>query len=137
LFNLQWPNVDLERRQITISASSAKSRKSRSIPLNQTALGVLQDWNSQSHCSHSYVFSNRNGDKFRDIKTAWRKLLINANIENFRWHDLRHHFASKLAMAGVDLNTIRELLGHSSYEMTMRYAHLSDLHKLKAVAVLE
>ncbi len=72
----------------------------------------------------------------RDIKKSWNKILEDASVTDFRFHDLRHHFASQLAMRGVDLNTIRELLGHHSMEMTLRYAHLRPEKKTAAVDLL-
>ncbi len=70
------------------------------------------------------------------FKTAWAKLLKRADIMKFRWHDLRHHFASRLVQAGVPLNTVRDLLGHSSVAMSLRYAHLAPDQRREAVAKL-
>lgn len=70
------------------------------------------------------------------IPKAWAALMLAANIDGFRFHDLRHTFASKLVMAGVDLNTVRELLGHGDITMTLRYAHLAPEHKAAAVEKL-
>jgi integrase len=72
----------------------------------------------------------------KSLKTAWGKVAKAATLKGFTFHDLRHTFASKLVQAGVDLNTVRELLGHSDIKMTLRYAHLAPEHKAAAVAKL-
>lgn len=136
VFSLKWKNVDFDLRQITVEAADAKSRKSRHIPLNEEAYSVMVNWKSQCENSQGYVFTNKVGGRFTDTRKSWCLLLKQAEITSFRWHDLRHHFASKLAIAGVNLNTIRSLLGHSSYAITLRYAHLSEEHKADAVAML-
>jgi site-specific recombinase XerD len=90
----------------------------------------------QSGNGTGLVFPGAEGKTRNNIKKAWNNLLKTAQINNLRWHDLRHNFASKLVMAGEDLNTVRELLGHSDLKMTLRYAHLSPEHKASAVARL-
>lgn len=96
---------------------------------------VLKAWYQQT-AKNNYVFPSKNGEPFDNVKKAWIAILKNADIKNFRWHDLRHHFASRLVMVGVDLNTVRELLGHSDMSMTLRYAHLATEHKAYAVVKL-
>lgn len=135
LFNLTWRQVDFERANLTVHGYGAKSGRTRHIPMNAEALKTLTDWKAQSTGS-GLVFPNKNGSPFDNVGNSWTKLLLDASIENFRWHDLRHHFASRLVMAGVDLNTVRELLGHSDIKMTLRYAHLAPEHKAAAVAKL-
>lgn len=135
LFNLQWQDIDFKAKALAIHGAGAKSGKTRILPLNDEALGTLIKWRNQTE-SKALVFTGKNG-KLTDIKTAFTTLLKSADITNFRFHDLRHHFASKLAMAGVDLNTIRELLGHSDLQMTMRYAHLAPNIKAEAVNKLK
>jgi integrase len=135
VFKLTWPSVNLEKGMVTVTASSAKSQKSRHVPLNAEAKAVLKAWQEQGS-GEGYVFPSRDGGPLSEIKTAWLKLLRDADIKNFRWHDMRHHFASRLVMAGVDLNTVRELLGHSDIKMTLRYAHLAPEHKRAAVELI-
>jgi len=136
VFKLKWCNVNFEINQLTIVGSTAKSGKTRHIPLNKEALKTLDSWRKQRPNHETLVFTNQLGGPFDNVKKSWGSLLKMANIEDFRWHDLRHHFASKLVMAGVNLNTVRELLGHSSYAMTLRYSHLSAGHKAEAVELL-
>ena len=87
----------------------------------------------------SLVFSNRNGNRIDScaLYLAFYEALKKSKIEDFKFHDLRHTFASNLVMAGVELNDVRELLGHKKMDMTLRYAHLSPKHKTKVVSVLD
>ena len=73
----------------------------------------------------------------RDLRTGFANAMRGAGITNFRFHDLRHTFASHLVMDGVDLLTVKELLGYKSIDMTLRYSHLSASHKHKAVDSLK
>lgn len=136
LFNLEWRDVDLERAILTVRGEGAKSGRTRHIPLNSEALAVLQGWRRQRPDPDGLIFPGRNGDRLDNVRKAWMAVLADAKVQRFRWHDQRHDFASRLVMAGVDLNTVRELLGHTSYTMTLRYAHLAPEHKAAAVARL-
>jgi len=136
LFSLRWAAVDLCRRNLRVLSSASKTARSRDIPLNDEALSVLRSWKAQQKKAHELVFPSRGGLPFTTIKTAWSAVVKDANIRDFRWHDLRHTFASKLVMVGVDLNTVRELLGHADLKMTLRYSHLAPEHKASAVAKL-
>ena len=85
-----------------------------------------------------YVFYDiATGKPYQDVKRSFHTALRRAGIRDFRLHDLRHTFASHLVMSGVDLTTVRELLGHKTLTMTLRYAHLAPTHKVKAVDILD
>lgn len=136
VFSLEWQDIDFDKSQLTIRSSTAKSGKVRHIPLNSTARETLIAWRAQTGTT-GLVFKNHNGKRFDNVSTSWVKVLQDASIDDFRWHDMRHHFASWLVMLGENLNTVRELLGHSDLKMTLRYAHLAPEHKAAAVAKLD
>ncbi len=83
------------------------------------------------------MFVGRNGKPYKDVKRSFETALKRTGINDFRFHDLRHVFASHLVMGGVDITTVKELLGHKTLTMTLRYAHLAPSHKVNAVGVLE
>ena len=135
LFNVKWTDINFVSRILTVVGATAKSGKTRHIPLNDEAFEVLQKWYGHRRNSER-VFPSHDGGRMDNISTSWAKLMTDAKIKNFRFHDCRHDFASKLVMAGVDLNTVRELLGHSDIKMTLRYAHLAPQKLAAAVAKL-
>jgi site-specific recombinase XerD len=83
------------------------------------------------------VFCSRQGTPYQSFRTTFERAVRQAGIQDFTFHDLRHTFASRLVMAGVDLPTVQKLLGHKEITMTLRYAHLSNDHMQAAVKKLE
>ena len=136
LLQMKWGDVNFNTKILTVVAGNAKSKKARHIPLNNTAYQVLRDWKRQSGKIDGLIFSN-NGKCFTNVNRAWKGVLKDSDIIDFRWHDLRHHFASSLVMGGVDIYTVKDLLGHSEVKITEKYAHLAPDHKSAAVAVLD
>ena len=129
ILNLKWRDVDFDTGFITILNS--KSGEKREIPISNTLAESLR--NVIRHIGSEYVFNNKYGKPVKDIRGSFKKALKLACITDFRFHDLRHTFASHLVMKGTDLMTVQELLGHKTLEMTMRYSHLSPDHKRKAM----
>lgn len=136
LFALTWHDVNLNKRLLTVRAENAKSSKTRHLPLSNTAYTALKAWHKQRDKNNPLVFPSHNGTKLTNVKKSWASILDKAQIPNFRWHDMRHDFASKLVMNGVPLNTVRELCGHADMNTTLRYAHLAPEHKADAIATL-
>jgi len=136
LYKLRWEDVDFQSCTLRVRGGGSKNAQTRSIPLNQEAHDTLKAWKSDFD-SEEYVFAGRKGRPFNNTKRSWAAVLEAADIKGFRWHDLRHTFASYLVMGGVDLYTVSQLLGHSSTEITKRYAHLAPDHLKAAVSVLD
>lgn len=130
ILSLEWSDVNLDTGIITLSRT--KNGEVRYIPLNQTMQNLLATIPSRS----KYVFAQENGKPYAWIGRAWRNAKAEAGID-CRFHDLRHTFASHLAMEGVDLRAIQELMGHKSLKMVQRYTHLSPGHLSRAIGRLD
>lgn len=133
LFNLRWLDIDFKNRKITVVNS--KNNESRIIPINLTLYEELS--NLSRRAQGEYVFARKDGRPLKDVKKGFSSALKKAGIKNFRFHDLRHTFASHLVMQGVDLRTVQQIMGHKDIKMTMRYSHLSPDYVQKAVEKLD
>jgi integrase len=136
LLGLRWGDVDRVGALLTVRGASAKTGRTRYVPLNTEVLKTLKTWRPNDATDDDLVFPGDDGEPMFSLKTAWGKVAKAAGLHGFTFHDLRHTFASKLVQAGVDLNTVRELLGHTDIKMTLRYAHLAPEHRAAAVAKL-
>ena len=130
ILRLKWEDVDLDRRLIYVRDS--KNSESREVPIATPLFLILLAMEKRSE----FVFVRADGNPPIDIRGAYAGALKRAGIKDFTFHDLRHTFASHLVMSGVDLLTVKELMGHKTMEMTLRYAHLSPEHKHDAVETL-
>jgi len=134
IMKLKWINVNLNEQFIKVEYSKSKDRF---IPINEQLEEVFKDLKLDRDENEPLVFHN-SGKPIWYITQCFKSACKRAGIsKDFRFHDLRHTFASQLVMAGVPLNTVRELLGHSSMQTTLRYAHLSPEIKTKAVSILK
>jgi len=133
VLNLKWSNVDLLNRIITVEGT--KSGRVRKIPMNNRLTEILSGGKKVNRSES--VFVNERGKPYKSFRTSWDHVLGRAKIEGLTFHSLRHTFGSRLGMAGVDLGTIQELMGHADLKMTKRYYHPTSAHKREAVEVLD
>jgi len=134
ILSLQWAQVNFE--QGIISLFDTKNHERRDIPMNETVKATLRAVERKG----DLVFPNRSGRQIDGVPLyfAFHEALAKSGITDFRFHDLRHTFASNLVMQeGVELNDVRELLGHKNMAMTLRYAHLSPRHKTRIINILD
>ncbi len=134
ILNLKWEGVDLENQ--TINVFVRKTWQFLDLPLNDAAAKVVRGWHGIR--KSEYVFYNpETGDRFKDLWLGLKKACRKAGLEEITWHTFRHTFASRLTRAGVDLVTVKELLGHSTGTVTMRYAHTNSDSKMVTLPVAE
>jgi site-specific recombinase XerD len=129
-FSLRWTQIDWDRHFLTLPRT--KNGKPRHIPLNAIALAALQAL-KKHHPDSPWIFVNEEGDKLRGHRDWFEPALKDSGVSDYSWHCNRHSFASRLVMAGVDLRTVGELLGHRTPTMTWRYSHLAPAHNQDAV----
>lgn len=129
ILNLQWSDI----KNGYIELLETKSGKMRNIPISSTLSDVLATIPPKS----SYVFANPKTNKpYTDIKKSWKNVLDDAEISNFRFHDLRHTVATRMVEKGIDLLVVKDILGHARIETTLRYAHPVPERKQAAIDVL-
>jgi len=119
--NIKWSDIDFRNRIIYIE--NTKNGEKREVSMNDLLTETLKSITRND--TSPYVFCDKEGKPYYDFRKSFATALKKAGIKDFRFHDLRHTFASNLVMKGIDLATVRELLGHKSIEMTLRYSHLS------------
>jgi integrase len=133
ILRLEWSRVDLGRRVSWLEAGTTKNGEGRGVPLNRDAILSLRSVQGQHE---RWCFTYR-GKRMEAIGSAWKRSLKRAGIEKFRFHDLRHTWASWHVMSGTSLQELMELGGWKSYEMVLRYAHLAPEHLSNAAARIE
>jgi integrase len=133
VLRLEWSRVDFGRRVAWLDPGTTKSGEGRGIPLNNDAVLALRSVQGQSD---RWCFTFQ-GKPMTAIGAAWERSLAKAGIENFRFHDLRHTWASWHVMSGTNLQQLMELGGWRSYEMVLRYAHMAPEHLSEAARRIE
>jgi len=119
-----WENVDIEHKTWRVTASVSKSKRMRAIPLNGSAISVLEAVDTRGQFDHVFI-NTKTGNPYKCIKKTWSRIRDEVGLVKFRLHDLRHNYASMLVNSGRSLYEVQHILGHSDPKVTMRYAHLN------------
>lgn len=134
VMGLKWEQIDLNRNVAWVYPDEAKAGRAIGVPLNATAMAVLMERNRNT----PFVFTNTDGVPVKSISSrVWRNALAKAGITNFRWHDLRHTWASWLIQQGTPLPALKEMGGWESVQMVERYAHLAPEHLSKHASLID
>ena len=138
LTSLRVEDIDLQRRLLTVAACFSKNSESRTLPMGDRLATLFQEALAERGTAVT-IFTTSKGQPWdpTNFGMVFRSACGRAGIEPCGLHTLRHTFASRLIMAGIDLRTVQELLGHKDIKMTLRYAHLSPNHKRAAMETLE
>jgi integrase len=136
ILGLRWDHVDLTQRLIAIY-NGKTAQSDRRIPMNEAVFEPPSNRSKQRESEFVFPSPRKKGQRFRDPKVGFMKAVRSAKIPHLRFHDLRHAFATRLVRAGVDLITVQHFLGHSSINMTTRYAHSFADDKMAAVKRLD
>jgi len=146
ILGLTWRAVDFGNGVITVAgeqdksgSGGSKSGKTRHIPMTAVARSTLEDWRDQQPriWPAGLMFPGKGGKRMTTLKTAFTRILKDAGISDFRFHDCRHHFCSMLVQRGVPLAKVRDLAGHSTIQLTERYSHLAPHDLADAIRVLD
>jgi len=132
---VDWSCVNFRLRDLFVPKS--KMGPSRHIPLNKAALAAFRKLHASTKGVNPIFASRNHGESLKGNRHWFEDAVAEAKVEDFTWRDLRHTFASRLVMRGVDLRSVADLMGHKNIQMTMRYAHLAPAHKQDAVARLD
>lgn len=133
ILSLTWKCVNFENKKITLL--DTKNGKKRFIPINSVVMSILKEAHKNKVCE--YVFVNHATEtRYSDLKRSFNALCLKANVENFRFHDLRHTSATRMVGAGVPITMVKDILGHSDIHTTMRYAHAITEQSLEAIETL-
>ena len=120
----KWEHIDVERRIWRIPSTNSKSGKVRAVPLNDSAIGVLNQLDTEGKFEHVFI-NKKTGLPYTTIQKVWNRLRNEAGLGHIRIHDLRHSYASMLVNSGRTLYEVQQILGHSNPKVTQRYSHLS------------
>lgn len=125
VLSARWKQIDRTNRVFRVDAINSKSKRVRSVPLNDSALEVLEQLDTEGKYEHLFI-NKKTGEPYTTIMKVWTRLRAKAGLPHLRIHDLRHQFASFLVNSGRTLYEVQQLLGHSDSKVTQRYAHLSS-----------